>query len=204
MRKQSARFHKAYHFQLDHDKVITLSPDKDDMYHNRIRFLLIPRDTIPNHPAGNLFDNVFKVDEIKHANVRDKIVIIGNSSPDFDDIHSTPVGNMAGMFIIGNALNTISLGLQPSRPPLWLNIIIDIVIVIMAAFIFLYFNSFRAKILSYVVIIPIVGLVSWFIFLYMGVLLNCIFALMGIINHPTFEHIEKYLDNKGASADEKT
>jgi len=197
-------FRNDHHFQISNDKFITITPDKDDIYRNRIRFLLVPQNTLSNHPGGNLFDNVYQLDHIKHANVKDKIVIIGNSSPDAGDIHSTPVGNMAGMFIIGNAINTLSFGLQPSRPPLWLNIMIDIVIVIMAAFIFLYFNSFRAKILSYVVIIPIVGFVSWLIFLYIGVLLNCIFALMGIVNHPMADHIAEYLNNKGANANEKS
>jgi len=197
-------FHKVHHFKLDHNKVITLSPDRNEIYRNRIRFLLVPQNTLTNYSGGNLFDKVYHVDEIKHAIVKDKIVIIGNSSPDAGDIHPTPIGNLAGIFIIGNAVNTLSLGLQPSRSPLWLNIMIDVVIVILAAFIFLYFNSFRAKILSYVVIIPIVGFVSWFIFLYVGVLLNCIFALMGIINHPMFDNIAEYFKNKGANADEKS
>ena len=114
---KAGRFNNVHHFKLDYNRVITISPEKDEIYRNRIRFLLVPKNTLLGHMGGNLFDTVYQYNEIKHASVKDKIVIVGNSSPDAGDIHPTPVGNMAGIFIIGNTVNTISLGLQPSQSP---------------------------------------------------------------------------------------
>ena len=193
---KTSGFRNVQHFKLKHNREITISPDKDDIYRNRIRFLLLPKNTLSGHMGGNFFDTVYQYKEIKHASVKDKIVIVGNSSPDTGDIHPTPVGNMAGIFLIGNAVNTISLGLQPSQPPLWLNILIDTIIVIMAAFLFLHFNSFTAQIFSYVVIIPVLGIASWFVFLSTGIFLNFIFALIGINSHKTLAQIIESFEKK--------
>ena len=199
---KSDRFHKARHFTLDHNRGITISPERDEMYRNRIRFLLIPQNTLPDHPGGNLFDTVYRGDEIRHAPVRDKIVIIGNSSPDAGDMHPTPVGNMAGIFIIGNAINTILRGLQPSHTPLWLNIVIEAMIIIMAAFLFLYFPSFLAHIMGSVILILTLGVVSYYFFLYTGIFLNFIFAVIGMSFHKTIATIEEITKKKGRHVNE--
>jgi CHASE2 domain-containing sensor protein len=199
---KAGRFHKAHHFTLDHNRDITISPERDEIYRNRIRFLLVPQNTLPGHPGGNLFDTVYQIDEIRHATVRDKIVIIGNSSPDAGDMHPTPVGNMAGIFIIGNAINTISLGLQPSHSPLLLNIAIEAVIVIMAAFLFLYFPSLLAQILGSAVLILCLGVVSYYFFLYTGIFLNFIFAVIGMSFHRTIANIEEITKKKGGRVHE--
>jgi CHASE2 domain-containing sensor protein len=196
---KDGKFHNDHRFNLDHDKIITISPERDEIYGNRIRFFLVPPNTLSTHSGGNLFENVYQVDEIKHATVKDKIVVIGNSSPDAGDIHRTPVGNMAGIFIIGNAINTISLGLQPAHSPLWLSIVIDIGLIIIAAFIFLYFKSLWAQIISYAVIIPTLGFTSWLVFLHTGIFLNFIFALVGINFHTTIAWIEENMKKGGAN-----
>jgi hypothetical protein len=199
---KAGSFHKAHHFTLDHNGGITISPERDEIYCNRIRFLLVPKNTLPGHPGGNLFDTVYQVDEIRHATVRDKIVIIGNSSPDAGDMHPTPVGTMAGIFVIGNAINTISRGLQPSHSPLWLNMVIEAIIVIMAAFLFLYFHSFLAQILGSAILILTLGFVSYYFFLYTGIFLNFIFAVIGMSFHRTIANIEEITEKKGGRLNE--
>ena len=201
---KSSRFHKARLFQLDHTKGITISPDRDDIYRNRIRFLLLPKNTLPGHPGGNLFDTVYQVDEVNHAPFKDKIVLIGNSSPDAGDMYQTPVGNLPGIFIIGNAINTILLGLQPSPSSLWVNILIEVAIIIMAAFLFLYFHSFLAQIMGSVVLMSTLGVVSYYYFFRTGIFLNFIFAVVGMSFHRTFASIEEIVGRKGASLNEQS
>ena len=192
----SGKFHKDHRIELDHDRFITISPDRDEIYRNRIRFFLIPKNTLSNYPGGNLFENAYNIDEIKHVSLKDKIVIIGNSSPDAGDIHHTPVGDMAGIFIIGNAVNTISLGIQPSPSPLWLSIIIDIAFIFMAAFLFLNkLKSFKAQIISYLAIF-IFMIVSWYVFIKTGIVLNFVFAWIGINVHSTISYIEDDLKKR--------
>lgn len=190
---KSDKFHKDHRIVMDRDRFITISPDRDEIYRNRIRFFLIPKNTLSSHPDGNLFENVYNFDEIKNASLKDKIVIIGNSSPDTGDIHPTPVGDMAGIFIIGNAVNTISLGIQPSPSPLWLSVIIDVTMIIIAAFLFLNkLRSLKAQLISYLVIIPL-AIASWYVFIKTGMFMNFVFALLGINIHSTISYIEDEL-----------
>ena len=109
---------------------IKLVSNTDDIYLYRMRFLLVPHDTIALSPQGNMFDNLFKPEEIGHANFKDKIVIIGNSSHEAMDIHQTPVGPMAGMFIIGNTIHTILSGLQPHKINLFVTITIELLLIL--------------------------------------------------------------------------
>jgi len=182
---------------MGHSRRIAISADREDIYHNRIRFFLIPKQTISWHPGGNLFSTLYQIDEAKHADFKDKIVIIGNSSPEAGDTHYTPVGDLAGMFIIGNVINTISLGIQPSRTPLVLNILIEIVIIIIAAYVFLYFHSFVAQMIGPLIVFPALGIISYFYFIYTGVFLNFVFAVAGMGLHETIAKIEAFFERTG-------
>ena len=194
--------HGSRHVKLDHGREIIITSDRDDIYRNRIRFLLIPKGTLPYHPGGNLFDRAYQAEEVKHAPLKDKIVIIGNSSPDAGDIHRTPVGTMAGMFIIGNAANTISLGMQPSHSPMWLNIVVEAAVIAMAAILFLYLHSFLAQVLSSVILLITLGVASYYYFLHTGAFLNFIFAVVGMSFHRTIANIEELIQSKGGPRNE--
>ncbi len=234
---KSDKFHKPHHIKLGNMKTIEITPDRDDIYRNRIRFLLIPKDALPGHPGGNLFQAVCQIDEVPHADFRDKIalqrnlifkaqyivdlsglntqhvvslslscvvgiVIIGNSSPDAGDMHPTPAGNMAGMFIIGNAVNTISLGIQPSHSSMLVNMLIEALIIIMAAYLFLYFQSLLAQILGSIILISIFGVASYYYFLHTGVFLNFIFAVIGMGFHKTISNVEEIIEKRGINVNE--
>jgi hypothetical protein len=191
---------KAHYFSMRRSGRIAISTDRDDIYLNRIRFFLIPKNTITWYPGGNLFSTLYQVEEVKHADFKDKIVIIGNSSPEAGDIYPTPVGDLAGMFIIGNAINTISLGIQPSRTPWVLNILIEIVMIILAAFVFLYFHTFLAQMIGPFIVFPTLGIVSYFYFVYTGVFLNFVFAMAGMGIHETIVKIEAFFEKTGTRA----
>ena len=190
--------HGTQRIELSNGKSIKVTSDREDIYSNRIRFLLVPKNALSDHAGGNLFDGLYKLDETMHATFKDKIVIIGNSSPDAGDMHPTPIGNLAGMFIIGNATNTIALGIQPSRSPAWLNLLIEAFVVIMAAFLFLHFHSFLAQLLGSSVLMVSLGIVSYYYFLYTGTFLNFIFAVAGMSFHRIATNIEEIALKKGA------
>jgi CHASE2 domain-containing sensor protein len=196
---KNGAFHKTYHFKLHNSATVAISPDSEDIYRNRIRFLLIPKNALPYHPGGNLFDAAYGIDEAKHAAFKDKIVIIGNSSPDVGDIHPTPIGNLAGMFIVGNAINTILSGIQPSHPPLLVNLLIEAVIITMSGFLFLYFHSFLAQVLGSALLIVPLGVFGYWYFLYTGVFLNFIFAVVGMSFHRTVSNIEEIISRQGSA-----
>jgi len=76
----------------------------------RIHFYDIPSNTISDYDGGNLFTNKLSIKELNKSNFNNKLVIIGNSSELLGDNHSTPVGTMPGMYVLGNIANTILNG----------------------------------------------------------------------------------------------
>ncbi len=191
-------FHKTYRFKLNTTASVAVSPDTEDIYYNRIRFLLVPKMALSYHPQGNLFEAAYTVDEAKHANFRDKIVIIGGSGRDAGDVHPTPIGDLAGMYIVGNSINTILSGKQPSRPPHLLNLLIEMFAIVVAAFLFLYLHAFLAWVLGSAMLLAM-GYVSYRYFLSTGIFLNFVFAVAGMGLHRTFSNIEETIHNRGTS-----
>lgn len=190
------QFAEGYTIKLNNGKEIYLSTKRAELYRNRIRYLLVPRNTMTDHWEGNLRE-VYTADQAKHVSFKDKIVIIGNSSPDAGDIYSTPIGNMAGMYIIGNAVNTILLGLQPAHSSIYLNMIIEVLVIVMAAYFFLYFTALLAQILVSIVLILTLGVISYYYFLHSGIFLNFMFAVVGMSFHKTISNFEEIIESKG-------
>lgn len=93
-------------------ELITISGGTN--YENyRINYSLIPSGVLKKDDPGNLFMKSFTVPQLQKMMginknlLRNKIVIIGNTSPDKRDNYPTPVGIMPGMYIHGNVMNTI-------------------------------------------------------------------------------------------------
>jgi hypothetical protein len=187
---------KAHLIKLPHGKEAEISSEPEDIYRNRIRFFLIPQNTFSQYPGGNLFEKVSDVDEVKYVDFEDKIVIIGNADPDAGDIHQTPVGRIPGMYIIGNAINTILLGLQPSHPSVILNMLIELGVIIIAAFVLSTFPPLFIKIMQGVVLISVLSVVSYYYFLQTGIMLNFTFAVAAMGFHDTAMSIEKEMVKK--------
>ncbi|MCK4761253.1 MAG: CHASE2 domain-containing protein [Candidatus Aminicenantes bacterium] len=151
----------------------------DDLYRQRIRYSLIPKDCLTHKPAGNLI--LPSMISLSPKRFENKIVIIGSSDPAKGDRHPTPIGSMPGMYIQANTIYTLLAGQQSNPAPGWLTIIIDILLIIMAAYFFHYLNSFVAKSLGGVFIAGVLGFLSYFIFFrYYGVFLNLAFGVMMI------------------------
>jgi hypothetical protein len=199
----NGRGHKAT-LDLAHGKRIIFSLDQKDLYLYRIRFTLIPANVMEDYPGGNLFENIYTPAEAAHGSFRDKIVIIGNSSIDAGDYFPTPIGYMSGMFIIGNALNTITHGRQPTRSPWWVNLFIEAVIIVGAAYFFLYFTSLFAQAISSILLIVTLGVFSYFLFQHTGVFLNFVFAVVGMSLHRVISDMEDVIERKGRNVSQQS
>ena len=182
---------RPYFIRLGNQREIEISSEREDLYRNRIRFLLIPPNILKKYPGGNLFERVSDIDEVEFTDFNDKIVIIGNANPEAGDIHLTPVGYMPGMYIIGNALNTILLGLQPSHPSVILNMVIELVVIIVAAYVLSRFPPLLIRIAKGLLLIAVLSAISYYYFLRTGVLLNFTFAVMAMGLHDTALTIER-------------
>jgi CHASE2 domain-containing sensor protein len=192
--------------QLNNGRRLRLPYEQAHLYLQRLRFWLVPQGAPPNasienesNIGGNLYQTVVKFDELEYYRemYKDKIVIVGNSSPDVGDIHRTPVGDMAGMYVLGNSIYTILEKEQPSPPPVWLSLMIEIVVIIGAAYIFLYFTSLLAQIIASVIILLVFGYFSYLFFMKTGVFVNFVFAIVGMGFHETAKDLEEIIEKKG-------
>jgi CHASE2 domain-containing sensor protein len=174
----------------------------DDIYLQRIRYLLIPKDCITTHPEGNI--RLPTIENLTPERFKDKIVIIGNSDPNVEDSYFTPVGNMPGMFIHGNSLYTLLQGLQPRRASLWVSLLINIFIIILAAFLFHYLHSFLADLLGMIGSIVILGSIAYFYFFReFGIFPNFVFGIAGIGYIETMYSLRELFSTKNGKTKDK-
>ncbi len=150
-----------------------------DSYRQRIRFRLIPKDCIADNPEGNI--PVTTAEYLIPGQFKNKIVIIGNSDPEVGDVLSTPVGDMAGMYIQANAIHTLLKGYQPKPPPWWVVFLINLFIIIGAAYLFHYTESFWKDILVLLIGILGFGALGYYCFFKsFGIVPNYVFGIAAI------------------------
>ncbi len=184
-------------------------------FYQRIRFKIIPGKVITgNNSIGMDFERegnayFFSAKYNNHFNnigakfFQDKIVIIGNSSPDTGDMHRTPVGDMPGMYLLGNAVYTILNTKQVKQLPWWIGYIIELFIIITAAYLFLYLQSFLALLVSSILILfGFVELGHWF-FMKSGIFLNSGLIFAGMVFHKIAADIEGLFKKKLILTDSK-
>lgn len=170
-----------YSIELDREtnKKLLLPLDDVDLYLQRIRYQLIPKDCMKAFPEGNI--RLPTIEHLTSKRFKDKIVIIGNSDPKVGDVFLTPVGNMPGMFIQGNSIQTVLKGLQPKRAPLLFFILMDIFIIVFAVYLFHYLDTFLADLLWMVSSLFILGYIAFFIiFRNYGFFPNFVFGIVAI------------------------
>jgi hypothetical protein len=167
--------------------VIQMSLRNTDFYLQRIRFSMIPPRVLEAVPEGNVrplhpdeIAGLVDDPELAASFFEDRLVIIGNSSPDAGDIHSTPLGSMPGMYVMGNSLQTILSGSQPTPTPWWLDLLIEGGALLAGAFLFVHLPSLLAQVISWVVLLVAGGGLSLWYFQTYGVFLNFVFALIGM------------------------
>jgi hypothetical protein len=180
---------------------ISVRSNIQDVYNYRIRFLQLPENLGLNRIEAQYIKEKLSKKEKEHMrkvfDFKDKIILIGNSSYEAGDIHMTPVGDMAGLFIIGNAINTLINGLQMEPSPFWLNFILEIIVIVIAAWCFLYFASFLAQILGTLILLLVFGPISWLLFIREGIFLNFVLPIIGMVFHEIIAEVEETVVSKG-------
>lgn len=126
--------------------------------HNRIKYTLIPSPLYPTPLVGNIPPKQIAhwrengIDN-KRLDCKDKVVIIGRADDDCNDFHMTPVGNMPGMYVHGNSLQTILSDTQPRLSSALKNFIMEIILVVMVAYLFLNFSEGKAQIAALIFVL---------------------------------------------------
>ena len=171
----------------DHKK-IRISLDNEDIYTQRIRFLTLPdKGDSLSYIRSALYLKEPDSDTDREASDRKffsgKIVVIGNSSPDQGDIHFTSLGDLAGLFIIGNAAATIREGLQPAPLPRWAIYLVEFMAIVVASYAFLYMSGFWANFFASTIMLSILIPATIFFYFYFGVLINAVFPVLGMSLH---------------------
>jgi len=160
-------------------KKLLLPLEENDLYLQRIRFRLIPQDCIKGSKEGNI--RVYPIENLTPQRFKNKIVIIGNSDPERGDVLSTPVGDMAGMFIHVNAIHTLLKGLQPRRTQWWVSPLINLFIILCAAYLFHYMDTLWKDLLVMMVGIFGLGAVGYFwFFKSSGIFPNFVFGIAAV------------------------
>ncbi len=159
-------------------------------YTQRIRFL-IPSETRAKRDAGNFRPG------LSPDSLSGRIVVIGNGSPETGDILPTPVGRMPGMYVIGNAINTIVTGRMPIHLNPWLHYAVEALIIVIAAWLFLHFHSLLAQLLSSLIFIAMFVPLSWYIYREWGLFFNFIIPVVGMKLHKTADGIESMIAARG-------
>jgi hypothetical protein len=177
-------------------KSILFSSDTEERYLQRIRFFLVPGKNVLSSERELTFLLTPK-DSSEQEEFRKffhgKIVIIGNSSPDANDIIATPLGHMAGMYLIGNAVLTVVKHKQPRHVPWGITFMIEFIVAIFAAYCFLYFRPILAHFITVGVIIVVLGAASVFVFFQFESFLNVMFPAVGMSLHRIAAQIEEAL-----------
>jgi hypothetical protein len=181
-------------------KSILFSSDTGERYLQRIRFFLIPGKNVLSSEREVTFLLTPK-DRAEREEFRKffqgKIVIIGNSSPDANDIIATPLGEMAGMYLIGNAVLTIVRQKQPRHVPWGITLVIEFIVAVFAAYCFLYFRPILAYLVAVGAIIVVLGGATVFFFFQFGSFLNVVFPVAGMSLHRITSQIEEMLRQGG-------
>lgn len=103
--------------------------------------------------------NSLSNDKIAVHNLENKIVIIGSTYKEAADLHRTPVGDLPGMYLIGNGINVLLMGKQLKTIPISQEILIEAIIILAASLGFLYMHpsvSFAAlSVLFFLIFTPL-------------------------------------------------
>jgi CHASE2 domain-containing sensor protein len=175
----------------------------NELFSNRIRFALLPPGTLSDQ--GNLFAERILPDEVEalQQELKDKIVIIGTSSPDKEGWYPTPVGDMAGFYILGNAMNVLIGDWQVRDAPLWIGFLINLIIIIFASYMLVYSRPSVARVVStifaFILLIP----TTYYFFKEYGFFINTIFLFLNLLIpvmamgwHNIFEKIKRLIQTK--------
>lgn len=152
---------------------------KDYVYSQRIRYRLMPetRSTLRVTIAADQFDADGRN---PLPPLKGKIVLIGNTSPDMTDTHRTPVGDLPGLFILGNAINTVLLGLRAPILPRAVSFLFQFSAILVAAVACTLYPSSRAYFITVSVYLITLIPLGCLMYLTQGDLYNYMLPVVGM------------------------
>jgi len=116
------------------------------------------------------------------ALLHQRIVIIGSSHADANDIHQTPLGDMPGMMIILNAIQSFHHYGQTSTPPNAVKWLIEALLILLMAWAFARFNPSLGALISGVVMVLVLLPLSFYFFKF-GVWVDFSVPIIGMQLH---------------------
>lgn len=96
--------------------------------------------------------------------IKDRVVVISATHAEARDRHLTPLGELSGAIIIINAVKSFYLFGQISPPPLWLQLPLEMILIICVAWIFSRFTSTVATFIVGIFIVIILIPISFYFF----------------------------------------
>ncbi len=175
-------------FYRERTKEGGLMRDTTSLQYNRIQYAAIPPNVLIQFPLGTIDPaNIghWRKDSLdnKRINCQDKIVIIGRADEDCADFFLTPCGDLAGMYIHGNSIASILGETHPHLAPLYKYVLIELFLILVAAYSFLGLSESKAKIII-VILTPLCWILTYVYFCYTNefVYLSFAFTIVGIYN----------------------
>ena len=175
-----------FYREISLDNYLTFR-DTSSLQYNRIQYVFTPQGNWDERTIyeniGHWHDNSPDTLDNTKIDFRNKVVIVGREDKECDDFLLTPIGRMAGMYVHGNAIATVLGKTQPHISPLWKYLLIEITLIIVTAYAFIYLQYSGAKRFAFALtIICAVGVYAYFFFTNEFVYLTCSFTSIGIYN----------------------
>lgn len=173
-----------FKFYREQTKDGGLIRDTTSLQYNRIQYVALPPDVFAPVPLGTI--NPANVGhwrknglDNKRIDCRDKIVIIGRTDEDCSDIFPTPCGNLSGMYIHGNSIASILGETRPHLTPLYKHVLIELLLILIAAYLFLGLSETKAKIFV-IVLYVLCWILTYVYFCFTNEFVYLVFAFMSV------------------------
>jgi CHASE2 domain-containing sensor protein len=175
------RAHRARRYRIELSNKTMLDVGNNELFSNRIRFAFLPPAVL--NGEGNLFLERMKPDEVdaQQQELRDKVVIIGTSCPDKEGWYRTPVGDMPGMYIIGNAANVLLLNRQVRDTPLWVVLLVDLTVILFACYMFVHCHPAVARTIAVIFGTLLLLPATYYFYLRYGIVINALFLFVNLL-----------------------
>ena len=175
---------KKFKFYREQTKDGGLIRDTASLQYNRIQYVALPPDVFVQFPLGTI--NPANVGhwrknglDNKRIDCRDKIVVIGRTDEDCSDIFPTPCGNLSGMYIHGNGIASILGETRPHLTSIYKHVLIELLLILIAAYSFLGLSETKAKIVV-VVMYVLCWILTYVYFCFTNEFVYLVFAFMSV------------------------
>lgn len=192
---------KNHRYSIEINNKSRIDITNSELFSNRIRFALLPPGTLGGE--GNLFTERILPDELDalQKEVRDKIIIIGTSSKDKEGWYPTPVGDMAGFYIMGNAINMMASNWQVKDAPIWLTVSLQLLFILAASYMFVYFQPKTVRRGAAFLVIAVLTPVTYYFYSVYGIFINvvvifmnCVFPMLAMNWKSTMKDVKKDIE----------